>query len=550
MSLDAPPSPLPHSLPEYREREPDARRWTRLECALLALVLLIAALVRCTGLNRPMSYDELWHLGLSTGRGSPIGQLEADRVYLDPPRQTSLEGAPPFWKCWTGMDGVLHPPLYVITLRLWRDLFGQSDIAAIWYSAAWSLLAIAMVFATVRLFTDAYVTALISLAVALARTQVYFAQAIRGYEMLIGLGAIAMWLMVRIEIFGSTRRRLMVLALATLPILLTHYFSAGAVAAIVLYGLWRGRPYRLAFFLSLVAVGAVYAVVWLPFAIRQLDALWTGDAFLKVERVNLFDETILMFGTPFRLIVDATQTTHLAGVLGAAISGAVIFVLVHRRYPRALVPALCWTVMSIGLIAFLDIARSTRHGLFIRYLAIATPGVFVLFAALVCVLPEKLRLVAASALVVGAIIVRPPGREVLFDAPGFARISEWLAKETPPDEAILLFRGNARAGYPDDVFIHCSHEPGLFPRPLVKVESPLTREIVRQLPRRAWLVVPVTDPESLGRTFPGVRVLTSMQIPGEGVIWHIEMPSLTTQESSPTTQPSPATRVALHEATP
>ena len=36
---------------------------------------------------------------------------------------------------------------------------------------------------------------------------VYFALAVRGYEMLIGLGAIALWLMVRIEILGPTRRR-------------------------------------------------------------------------------------------------------------------------------------------------------------------------------------------------------------------------------------------------------------------------------------------------------------------------------------------------------
>ena len=53
-------------------------------------------------------------------------RLPQDVLIPDAPNVTSLRGAPPVWAVWNHMDFVVHPPLYCMTLRLWRD--GSSPV--------------------------------------------------------------------------------------------------------------------------------------------------------------------------------------------------------------------------------------------------------------------------------------------------------------------------------------------------------------------------------------------------------------------------------------
>jgi hypothetical protein len=499
-------------------------RWSGVDVALLVIVLLVAGWLRYTGTQRSLTYDELWHLGLSTGRGSPIGQIEADRLYLDPPRQTSLDGAPPFYQVWTHMDGVLHPPLYVLTLRMWRDVFGGSDAAAQSYSIVWSLVALGFVFATVRMATDRYAVPVIALAMAIAPTQIYFATAVRGYEMLLGLSAVAVWLMMRIERLGPTRRRTICLAAMSLPLLLTHYFALGAVAAIVAYGFWRAVDQRAVFTVTLAAVVAIYAIVWLPFAIRQIDDIGSGDAFLKVEHVNVFYESITLLAVPGRLIVDAPSATYFscAGAAGAVLLVAGVILSLRGR-PRAAIPLALWLICTIGFLAVLDVARSTRHSLYIRYFAVATPAAFALVAVLGRAVRQRFDIAAGVALLIVAIAVPKPAGGVMNDSPDYSMIARSLAHVSEPGEAVLIHGAIGPTDFGDGVFIHCSHEPGFFPRPIMKIVSPLSAEAIAALPRRAWLVVPKVATGDLSKMFPGARVLGSEEVPSQAMLFHLDL---------------------------
>lgn len=77
----------------------------------------------------PPSIDESWHLALIAGFGERM-ELPCNEVAQDVPAWTSIRGAPAWYSVWTSHGRVLHPPLYTQSLRIWRELTGNSDAAA------------------------------------------------------------------------------------------------------------------------------------------------------------------------------------------------------------------------------------------------------------------------------------------------------------------------------------------------------------------------------------------------------------------------------------
>jgi len=72
---------------------------TRKACGIGLLFLLILAAAAFLRVRRmgsdSLTFDEQWHLELSTGRGSPHVRLPQDVLIADAPDVTSLKGAPP-----------------------------------------------------------------------------------------------------------------------------------------------------------------------------------------------------------------------------------------------------------------------------------------------------------------------------------------------------------------------------------------------------------------------------------------------------------------------
>src|SRR5438046_7857121 len=102
---------------------------------VLAGILALAGALRCARMGfGSLTFDEQWHLELSTGRGSPHVRLPDDVLIPSAPAVTSLADAPPWWKVWTNMDFVVHPPLYCTLLRIWREIFGGGDLPAHFFS--------------------------------------------------------------------------------------------------------------------------------------------------------------------------------------------------------------------------------------------------------------------------------------------------------------------------------------------------------------------------------------------------------------------------------
>lgn len=507
--------------------------WTALDIALLAGVLVFACVLRIWNIDHDLSFDELWHLATTPGLGSPLGKFPNDVLLSGLPSQTGLDHAAPFWMVWTHMDGVLHPPLFCLSLRLWRDTFGQSDLAAHLYSTFWSMIAIGFLFATTRLALDRWAALIVGVGTAISQVQIYYAQEVRSYQLLIAIASYALWVMMRIEKLGPTRQRAVVLAALTFPLLLTHYFAAGAAIAIGVYGLLRLRGQRIAFIATGALSGLIYLFAWVPFALRQVHDLDTGDSFLRVAKVDYVRELLLVMCAPWRTIVDKDYQAEHATV-AAGLLLIVPWLLVRRN--RALLPWAIWLLLSVLAIAALDVVRMTAHLTFPRYYSVASPAVLPLAVGIVWSLDRRTGYVLGVALLTLIALGRRVDAAISVDSPFHADARNYVRPRIGPGEALLIYNGTAQPDYNEMLALTFSHVPEFKARPTIKMTRPLSPELVAQLPRSAWLVTYLSD-IPLSVLVPGARVIEVHEVKDQALLLHLQI-----RDEMPDTQPSATTR--------
>ncbi len=507
--------------------------WTLKDWLLLAGVLVFAFVLHVTHFDADLSLDELWHLSITPGNGSSLERFPADVLLSGLSSQTSLEHASPFWNVWRGMDGALHPPLYCLSLRLWREVIGESDFVAHLYSTLWASISIGFLFATAKIAMDRWAALLCCFVISIAQAQVYFAQEVRSYQMLIGIASIALFVMTRIEMYGSTRRRAVALALLTLPLLLTHYFAFGAAVAIGIYGVFRCRGNWLAFILACAVAGAIYLVAWVPFALRQVGELHTGDAFLHDDKFSLATEVARLLCSPWRVIIDrdykSDRVTMVAGLLLI-----VPWFLVRKH--RALLPWVIWLSACILTICLLDIVRTTKHLTFPRYYAAATPAVALLMIGSIWAIDRRTAYIIGVGLVLLIAVGGRTDEPMSVDSPTHSVARHYVSDRIQPGEALLIYKGEAPDIYADMIALTFSHDPKFSDRPTVKMSRALSEQVTAQLPDRAWVVVCGIFP--LAKDVPGASVLgEAVNIKDQAVILHVQIRNPTTIPAQPTTMP-------------
>ncbi len=504
----------------------DSKGWTWHDLLWLVLALGVAVGVRATHLDSVPTFDEMWHLRLSAAKGVPLAIYEPDRLYLDPPLPTSLLGAPPIWRVWTSMDGVLHPPLYVLALRLWREVWGESNLAAHAFSIFWSAIAVGFTFAAARLAMGRVVAGLVALAMSLSPTQVYFGQEIRAYAMVIALVSIGIWLMTRIELLGPTRRRAIGLAILTLLMLLTHYFSIGAAVGFVIFGMISLRGHRKAFCFALACVAVVFAVTWVPFALQQIDDLGSGDASWRTPSREWWAESGYFLTAPWRVIADARQNQQSS----AAIMG-LLFVLPWflSARQRALRPWVIVLVSTLGALFALDMARSTRVMSVTRYLAPISPAVFLLLAGCCMASRRWMGIVMMGSTCILGIVFLHARTGAPADMQSSESIVRYLQLHAAPGDSIVVFNGDPSSFYADAILMACSNTPGLDKRIYANLSRPMSPDAVTQLPPRWWLVCrsQADDPALIA---PGMVAVKSKVIELDMVVHHMQRTAVSTEQ--------------------
>ena len=252
------------------------------------------------------------------------------------------------WHGWGGMWrfvalDLIHPPLFYAVLKVWAGAFGAGSV---WWlrllpvvASVLAIFPVAMLARELRLGARTLGLALVLAAV--SGTLIKYAQELRMYSLLLLFAACSLWLFARYcNSAAGARRDAVVLFVANLLLVYTHYFGWLVVALEVVYVAIFARGKLKVLAASFVALAACFApwgwVVW-----RAASGAASGGGLEQnlgwAARPGLRElfEPYLALHEPFR----ARQQSNEPAVLGVDIALAVLIF----APPLA---ALCWRALA------------------------------------------------------------------------------------------------------------------------------------------------------------------------------------------------------------
>lgn len=371
-------------------------RFTRLEGAILATILLVAAALRVAeAASTPLWFDELYTRAVSA---RPLAQVFAM------------------------VRGDVHPPLHFLVVWAFRTVGGDGDLWLRTSSMACGLGAIAAAWALTRALFGRWAAAATATMLALLPLHVRISQELRSYPQL--------WLFLTLAALGAWRwhhgRRpldAMLFVLAAALALWTHYLAGVVLFVIGLWGLAvavRDRRRLLGWIGLLAATGALFAPQ-LPIWWAQLHRV-ESDHWLKPPGVG--DVLDLARHGSFGAL-------YLAPVLG------VLALLAFRRGRRREAATFA-ALVGPGTVLLCFVLHRLGVKLFsLKYMLFALPFAFALVAAGIVRLPRPwMRVTVATVLLAAA------ARSALlvphdWEADDLARLREYLVPRVAPGETVF-----------------------------------------------------------------------------------------------------------------
>ena len=460
----------------------------RRNALVLAIILLIALALRLYQLDKPgLWLDEILTVELSTGRGYAHADFPQHELIDSPVELTGLDDAPPFWRIWTSLERDVHPPLFYLVLRAWREAFGDGDFATRALSVALSLAAIVMLYLAAQPQLGAAAALWACALMALAGPQIEYAQENRSYTLLLVALLAAAAALVRIERSGPSSARCAALAVAALAALLTHYAAIPAVGLLALYVLLRFRgPALRGAMLAFVGAGVVVALAWGPFWLEQMRGFRERIEFTTSARGSPLLSLRHAAELPLRFFTEAAIRPRWAGALASVLFVLPLLLVVVRRRTDLLL----WWLWLAGFVTFVtlsDLLRGGRALELIRYTLAASPPAYVLAAAMLSdarqrwqrhVVPGMLVLACAAALPAAYVRMKADWR-------GLARFFESRASA---DDVIVVASAGADDWRARCMYLclrHYARQPALPVVFLSRHDPRVTEQLAR---RDVWLL--------------------------------------------------------------
>lgn len=362
---------------------------TSIHTALLCVIVCLAAWLRVIGsCDKGLWYDEVVSLEYSTALGG-YDKLVMGAVMESPPDLTGLRSAKPWWKIWTSLRHATHPPLYFVMLRWWRELFGESEAAARSLSVVCSLTALLCLFIVSRTLHGPVVALHATLFMAVAVTQVVFAQEARSYTMAIALALASTVALLRLQMHGASVFRVGGLMLGLSCLLLTHYLGFSVFVALGLYATitcrhgrhrWALLSFGTALFFFLVLWGSVLMSQWTNFSTYFRG--WIVDQ----RPGHIIRALGLLAAFPVRAFVEIpgfmkpfSSPSWLSIVAGMMMWSLLLKLVIDRRDATWLLWAL-WAALHVSFLLLQDLREDLQHSTSFlavsRYIFIATPAVY------------------------------------------------------------------------------------------------------------------------------------------------------------------------------
>jgi len=323
--------------------------------------------------------DLLWLLALTLlAWGVRLYRLDAQSLWYDEGVTATLaQRTLVDLTAWTARD--IQPPLYYYVVWGWGRLAGWSEWSLRFVSVWWGVLAVPLLAVlTQRLTRSRAATVTAALLTAFHPLLVYYSQEARMYTMLVALGLLAGYQLVRIDDGESHWRAWVSYALVATLAVYTHYFAFFLLLALGVAFLLK-QYHQLRRFLSAhLAILLIY-LAWsgaLFYQLRVDRSYWQGQ--LKVWEA--FQSVLLRFTQGETVLErDAGPTLLLYGAVTLFLLVASLW---HARWQptwrRPLRYALCWLFIPLAgvltLAAFIPKFNA-------RYVMVALPGLILLWSS-------------------------------------------------------------------------------------------------------------------------------------------------------------------------
>lgn len=472
---------------------------------ILIPILLLAALVRFHGIGvHSLWTDEFVSLQLACGRGAVADNLPRDVIIDHPIAPTQLRDAYPIWRIYThAMEQDTHPPLYPMVLRCWIAIFGETATAARSLSAMMSLLAVWLLYESVRQMNGPTVAAWAAALLAAAAAQVEFAQLVRSYSMLIAMVLACCWVAARIEQFGTTRRRCVVLGILVLLSMLTHYYAAPPLAALVIYLLWRARAGdRRRIIFTVIGWTIVFAIVWGPGMWHQREHFSLNMQWILRDREGLVPHTLIWAASqPVQFLLETTHPD-----LSLATGSLVLLLLpllALRRRPSVLLWELI-LILSIGVVATTDLIRSSRMVEYLRYTAVGSAAICAAPVIFLQAFAKRWWQVLAAVILILELINLP----AIYNSstPDFRGVADVFASQINGRDALVIFESPSQTWASTIFYFAATHYAQRMPGEAIVMTRPADGATIAQLKsaRRIWIIN--ASGVAAGDMLPGISI--------------------------------------------
>jgi hypothetical protein len=265
----------------------------------------------------------------------------------------------------------------------------------------------------------------------------------------------------------------------------------------------------------------LFLILWGPSMWAQKANFSKDGAWIVAERPDEFHGTwrhlaewpVLLLGTPVE-----------QGALAATLSGLlyVLPLLLVRRRPDLWLWWL-WLVGVIAVPALLDLTRGSYHLFYVRYVILASPAVYALFAALLIHARPWLRHLVPAAALTMCLASLPRAYDSLYYDTNW--IAEQLRSRAHPGDVLVYPVGGHQSRYGSYLFLTTTYYLNPLPGPVVFLEEPVPPRLEKEL-RQApsvWLFT-FTDRSAPEKLFPAAQVVYSYYSPGFSTLVQLRWP--------------------------
>jgi uncharacterized membrane protein len=512
------------------------------EWILVGAIILVAAALRFQNITSPILWqDELDQIGIVTGRyiANNDNFFHRDVIFNHPLNHSSIKTALPIGEMWKQFAiWESHPPFYYTLFYFWRKVFGDSFISVRLPSTLASIAAVLMIFLLGKQLFDKWTGMWAALLMTLSTPQIIYAHEVRHYAFLIFLGICTAYIFLGIEKKNATTIHYFILGILIFLLSITHYFSFGFLFALAIYTCIKFRKNKLYSTIgSFFFAGSLFLITWghsfwqqfFSSSMKASEALaYRVNPNLAINFLPQYIDTWferIFFHLPFDYEIIRPPFFVFVCLLP-------IVAIYWRR--NLLLPWLC-VISTAGFVLGLDFFRQTFHFINIRYTLLASPWVYLIFAAGIATGRNKVFLNSIAPGVISVIL--------LFNLPtaykeyreNWNELSEIIRLNGSPTDAIILPHAGKsnQLCWPHFLWTSLCYYNYNSNRPMVIPTKPITQEMISEIGfgRSAWIITRIPEfPQSANTNWPsiwipGCRIIGAWLLPSRATLFHVILPS-------------------------